>query len=170
MTSNIKVTLVLLVTFLIAPLVLASGPDIHALWDDRCVSCHGHAGEFARKFLTVSNAELQGRHHVHDLRLFLQNHYLAGHSVEPVYNMLRAQAGNDPRFTNECSRCHNRAADFVRDSFILRDGVLYSRQLDMPIREFLNGHRKLQQQDVDYFMQQLMRIANEVDLNNTNSK
>jgi len=164
MTSNLKVTLVLFMTFLFAPEVCASGPDLHALWDDRCVSCHGHAGEFARKFLTVSSNELQGRHHVHDLRQFLQNHYLAGHAVEPVYRMLLAQAGNEPRFLNECSKCHDRAADFVRNSFILRNGVLYSRQLDMPVREFLNSHRSLQQQDVDYFIEQLRRIAHEVDL------
>ena len=25
--------------------------DLHAYWDDRCFSCHGHAGDFARRTL-----------------------------------------------------------------------------------------------------------------------
>ena len=151
-------------------LVSASGLDLHAFWDDHCLSCHGHSGQFSRKFLTVSNDQLQGKHHVDDLRLFLSNHYLTDHTVDPIINMLLAQASSEPRFNEECSSCHQSAAEFVRESLMFRDGELYGRSSDMPIRDFLNSHRKLQPRDVDYFIQQLIRIAQEVKIKDVRGK
>jgi len=163
MQLNLKVNIMLIISLLLIPVVTAFATDLHKFWDDRCFSCHGHAGEFSRKFLRVSGSELQGRHHVQDLRLFLKNHFLAGHDVEPIYNMLLAQASILPRFKNECSSCHEKAAKFVRESFILHDGSLYSRKLKIPVRDFLSSHRNLQPEDIDFFMEQLNRIANEVE-------
>ena len=170
MTINLKYSLIFLTVLLITPLSYAMEQDLHRLWDDRCIGCHGHAGEFARKFLSISNGNLQGKHHVKDLRLFLQNHYLSGHSVEPVYNMLLAQAGNESRFKIECSKCHDNAANFVRSSLVLRDDVLYGRDTGLPIREFLTTHRKLHQQDIEYYLQQLTRIYKEVKIDALDGK
>ena len=163
MQLNLKVNITLILSLLLIPVVAAFATDLHKLWDDRCSSCHGHAGEFSRKFLRVSDSELHGRHHVHDLRLFLNNHFLAGHDVEPIYNMLLAQASIIPRFKNECSSCHETAAKFVRESFMLHDGSIYSRKLKIPVRDFLNDHRNLQSEDIDFFMKQLNRIAHEIE-------
>lgn len=151
-----------LAALLMLPAAGASGLDLHWLWEDRCADCHGHAGDFARNFLGVSNGELQGRHHVHDLRRFLHNHYLAGHEVDAVYAMLFAQANNQARFRDECSSCHENAASFVRNSLLLRGGVLYGRASGQPVRDFLEHHRKLAPDDVDFFTNVLMRVANEV--------
>ncbi|KAG1707752.1 hypothetical protein GQR58_003399 [Nymphon striatum] len=140
----------------------SSGPDLHWLWHDRCASCHGHSGDFSRSFLKVSKGELQGRHHITDLRLFLDNHYLAGKEVDTVYNMLLAQASIEARFKNECSRCHETAVEFVRESLILREGVLYSRELNIPTSDTLEHHRRLESKDVEFFTKQLTRVANEV--------
>jgi len=92
------VGIVLVTAVLAMPAVRASNIDLHWLWDDRCDTCHGHAGDFARKFLSVSSGELQGPHHVHNLHWFLHNHYLAGNEVDAVYNMLLAQTNNQARF------------------------------------------------------------------------
>lgn len=161
---RLKVNVTLIMTLLIMPVVVAYGTDLHKFWDDRCYPCHEHSGKFSRDFLKVSNSELQGQHHSRDLRLFLSNHYLAGHNVEPIYNMLLAQASITPRFKNECSSCHENAAKFVRESFIFHDDLLYSRKLKVSVRDFLAGHRNLQPADVDFFMEQLNRIAHEVEL------
>jgi hypothetical protein len=147
---------------LVIPVVSASGLDLHWLWEDRCAGCHGHAGDFARKFLGVSNGELLGRHHVHDLRRFLHNHYLAGNEVNAVYAMLFGQANSQARFRNECSSCHENAARFVRDTLMLRDGVLYSRASGQPVRDVLDRHRNLKPGDVDFFAKTLMRVAREI--------
>lgn len=101
------------------PAAGADGLDLHRLWDDRCFECHGHAGAFVRKYLTVSGDALQDRHHVRDLRRFLGNHYLAKSEVDAVYGMLRGQASRQARLKNEFSRCHGTSADFVRESLDL---------------------------------------------------
>lgn len=119
----------------------ASGLDLHWLWHNHCADCHGHAGEFSRKFLKVSDGELQGAHHVHDLRQFLSNHHLAGNEVDAVYNMLLAQANTQARFKDECSSCHDSAAEFIRAELVLRDGVLVSRISGRPVGEFLMAIR-----------------------------
>ena len=153
---------VLVTVLLVIPAVRASGIDLHWLWHDRCAACHGHSGDFSRKFLSVSSGELQGPHHVHDLRRFLHSHYLAGHEVDAVYNMLLTQAITQPRFKDECSNCHGTAAELVRDSLELRDGVLYSRNTGRPVRRFLEHHRELNPDDVDFFINALTRVVHEV--------
>ena len=158
----LKVSVVLVASALVISAFRASAIDLHWLWDDRCADCHGHAGDFSRNFLSVYGGELQGRHHIHDLHLFLNNHYLAGNEVNAVYNMLLAQATNQARFKSECVSCHDTAASFVRSSLELRDSVLYSRNSGRPIRSFLDHHRGLNADDVAFFMNLLTRVAHEV--------
>jgi len=124
--------------------------------------CHGHAGDFARKFLSVSDGELQGRHHVHDLRQFMHNHYLAGREVDAVHDMLLAQVTIPARFKDECGSCHETAAKFVRDTLVLHDGVLYGRASGRPVRGFLEHHRNLGPNDVNFFIGLLTRVAQEI--------
>ena len=144
------------------PAVRAIDTDLHWRWHDSCAACHGYAGDFARKFLSVSGGELQGVHHVNNLRLFLHNHYLADNEVDAIYNMMLAQATNQARFKNECASCHGTAADFVRSSLELRDGVLYSHDSARSVSSFLEHHRGLTSDDVEFYVNLLTRIAHEV--------
>ena len=160
--SGLKFPLSLIVTLLISPVASADGVDLHALWDSRCAQCHGHAGEFSRKFLTVSESRLQGRHHVDDLLKFMHNHYLSESEVGAVYNMLLAQTSTPPRFSKECSQCHGTAANLVRNSIELRYGVIFSRKSGHPIRNFLNKHMGLSADDVEFYDQLLTRLAQEI--------
>lgn len=167
MKFNLKAGIALIAITLIisisnVSIIRASGPDLHWLWHDRCASCHGHSADFSRTFLTVSDGKLQGRHHLHNLRLFLHNHYLAGKEVDTIYNMLLAQASVEARFKNECSRCHDTAVEFVRESMILREGILYSRDLEIPVRSALEHHKRVDEEDVGFYTKQLTRVANEV--------
>ena len=162
MRVNLGISIVLVAAVLAISAVRASGIDLHWLWDDRCAACHGHAGDFARKFLNVSSGELQGPHHVHDLRRFLHNHYLAGNEVDAVYNMLLAQANNQARFKDQCVSCHDTAAKFVRNSLELRNGVLYSRNSGRLVSSFLDHHMELNTDDVEFFTDLLTRVAHEV--------
>ena len=149
---------------LAAPSFANSDIDLHWLWRDRCISCHGNAAEFAREFLIVSGSKLQGRHHVDDLRLFLHNHYLSGQMVDEVYAMLLAQASSPARFKDECSACHQNAAVFVRESLLFRDGVLSIRKTGRSVNGFLENHRRLNDEDVIFFTKLLTRVANEINL------
>ncbi|MDX2458243.1 MAG: hypothetical protein QNL87_12125 [Gammaproteobacteria bacterium] len=162
MRVNPGVSIILVAAMLAMTAVRASDIDLHWLWDDHCAACHGHSGDFARKFLRVSSGELQGPHHVHDLRRFLHSHYLAGNEVDAVYDMLLAQVNNQARFKGECVSCHDTAARFVRKSLELRDGALYSRNSGSPVSRFLDHHMALSPDDVEFFIKLLTRVAHEV--------
>jgi len=140
----------------------ASGIDLHWLWDNQCAECHGHSGEFAHKFLKVTNGQLQGSHHVQGLRLFMRHHYAQNTEADAVYEMLLAQVRIKPRFKQECSHCHGSAAAFVRQLVVLQDEVLLSRKSGQPIQKFLQQHRQLDTDDVVFFTSLLNRIAREV--------
>lgn len=139
----------------------AADVDLHAYWDGRCASCHGHAAAFARRFLTVSDGKLRGRHHVDDLETFLANHHLARDLVAPVTEMLAAQVTTEPRFHNECGRCHTSAAELARKSLVLRNGSLLSRSSSQPTAEFLAGHARIKPEDVPFFVDVLTRVVKE---------
>jgi hypothetical protein len=161
MCAILKASMILM-AILATPAVVSAGLDLHWLWDDRCAECHGHAGYFARKFLSVSNSELLGRHHVYDLRRFMHNHYLINSEVDAVYNMLLAQTSTRPRFRNECSSCHQSASRFARESLEIRDGHLYGRKSGQLVHQFLKHHRSLDADDIEFFTKLLMRVAHEV--------
>ncbi|WP_448190948.1 hypothetical protein [Azospirillum sp. sgz301742] len=136
--------------------------DLHWFWEQRCEDCHGHAGAFARRALSVEDGKLLGRHHRDDLMLFLQNHGVPAARVKPLYDMLLAQATADPRFKDKCGGCHETAAGLVRESMVLRDGVLVGRESGRPVAEYLKRHGKLRQDEVPFFVELLTRIEREV--------
>jgi len=141
---------------------IATATDIHWLWDDRCAECHGHSAEFARKFLRISENRLQGQHEFRDLRLFLGNHYTPRHNVTAIYDMLLAQSKTPPRYRDECRACHGGAAAFIRAAIVLHDGALLSRATNQPINAFMQSHRGLEADDIEFFVELLNRVAAEV--------
>lgn len=162
MQSGVLKAAVLIGVLLLTAKVGATGIDLHWMWDNRCAECHGHSAEFARKFLQVENDRLQGRHHGEDLRLFLRNHYVSASEADAIYEMLLAQVRTQPRFMRECSNCHGQASTFVRSTMLLQNGVLISRESKQPIRRFMDHHRGLQADDIDFFVNLLTRVAGEV--------
>lgn len=151
-----------------APLLLASGPgtttDLHHFWDQTCGDCHRHAGDFARKALTVKDGKLQGSHHKDNLLVFLEHHYLPQDLVQPMYDMLLAQAETAPEFKQRCGRCHETAAELARESLEQRDGVLMGRESGRPVADFLPRHAKLRltAEETDFFVRLLTRVEREV--------
>ncbi|MBP2296254.1 hypothetical protein [Azospirillum rugosum] len=158
---------VLALAFFVPGLILA-GPgkatDLHRFWEQTCGDCHPHAGAFAQRFLTVKNGKLQGGHHKDDLLVFLNHHYLPQDLVQPMYEMLLAQASTPPRFKERCGRCHETAADLARESLVVRDGVLQSRESGRPVAEFLPRHAKLglTPEETAFFVDLLTRVEREV--------
>jgi len=131
------------------------------LWDDSCADCHGHSGDFARRFLQISDGRLQGRHHVDNLPLFISQHYTTAAQAPAIYAMLQAQTATPPLYQQHCSRCHGSAASLVRRSVILRDGVLLCSRSGQPLHPFLSSHRNLNAQDANFYHRLLTRIAAE---------
>jgi len=141
----------------------AGAREIRAEWDNRCEECHGDADEFARKFLWWAvDGQLQGQHHIDNLRLFMRNHYLPKHKIDAFHDMLLAQANDPARFASECSACHNSAGEFVRRSIVIKAGELTGLESGISVREFLQTHRGLQQADVEFYTRLLTRVQNDI--------
>jgi hypothetical protein len=138
-------------------------PDLHDYWDQRCQSCHGDAGPFARSTLTVdSQGRLLGRHHKDDLARFLKQHYLADEMVETVMAMLRGQATTPPLFRQHCASCHGRASSFARESLVLEGGVLKGRTGARVVAQLLRAHGDLDAAEVPVVVESLTRVLGEV--------
>lgn len=162
MRASAIINFVILTALLFPAGANSTGIDLHWLWDNSCAECHGHSGGFSRKFLKVSNGELQGIHHVNNLRLFLHNHYLMVSEVDGIYEMLLAQASTSARFKNECSRCHGNTAQFVRNSMVFQEEELMSLKFGYPVRRFIEHHQRLKSNDIEFFMNLFTRVAREV--------
>lgn len=154
--------LLLYLLLLLPATVGARGLDLHALWDNRCAECHGHSAEFARKYLKITGGLLQGRHHLLDLRLFLEHHYPPAGQVEAIYQMLLAQTYTPPRFSKECGSCHGRASEFLRQSIVLKEGELKLEKSGAPVQQFMQSHQQLTQDDIEFYMGLFTRLAYEI--------
>ena len=140
----------------------AGAREIRAEWDNRCEECHGEADEFARKFLWAVDGQLQGQHHVDNLRLFMRNHYLPKHKIDAFYDMLLALANDPTRYESECSGCHSSAEEFVRKSIVIKTGELAGLESGISVRKFLQTHQGLQQADVEFYTRLLTRVRNDI--------
>lgn len=143
---------------------IAADLDLHVYWEQRCESCHGHAGAFARRFLHLENGQLSGVHPVGDLNQFLRNHYLNDDLIAPVTAMLKAQVVSRPLFSEKCAGCHGSAAQFVRQSLVMKDGVLTGRLSGRTVADFLNAHGKLEPGQKDIMLDTLSRVHKELSI------
>jgi len=140
----------------------AGARDAYATWDDRCEECHGDADEFSRRFLWAIDGQLQGQHHVDNLRLFMGNHYIPEHQIEAIYDMLLAQASTLARFTDECSRCHDSAEAFVHKSIATRVSGMVGVESGIPVSEYLQTHQDLSKADVEFFTRLIARVLDQI--------
>lgn len=136
--------------------------DLHEHWHQRCTACHGHAGDFARRWLRVEAGQLQGHHHRDDLPTFLRQHYVADELVQPMLQMLAAQAGEPETFKTRCARCHGTAAEFARTALTLQGGVLHGRASGRPVAAYLATHGGLAADEVPTLVRTLERVQREV--------
>jgi hypothetical protein len=144
----------------------AADRDLHDYWDARCASCHGHAADFARKFLRVENGKLIGTHHRDNLDVFLRTHHLTPDLYAPTIAMLKAQVATvTPLFKTKCSGCHAAAAEFARKSLEMRKGVLTGKKSEKPVIEYLKTHGKVTSDEATSIVETLTRVLSEVRVN-----
>ena len=149
-----------IVILLLALIPIEAGSrDAPAIWDSRCEECHGDPARFAREFLWNIEGQLQGRHHIDNLSLFLSNHYTPEHEIDAIHNMLLSEANSPVRFEAECGGCHGDARKFVEKSLWVRGSGITGLESGMDIIEFLPTHQKLQPEDVSFYRKLFARIA-----------
>lgn len=153
--ARVSITLLLLV---LIPFESGSR-DAPAIWDSRCEECHGDPAPFAEKYLWNIDGQLQGRHHINDLDLFLHNHYLPDHEIQVINEMLLAQASSAQRYHDECGECHGDAGEFVENSLWVTRTDVTAMGIGKEIGEFLPDHRGLGPEDVIFYRKLFARIA-----------
>ena len=137
----------------------ADSADVaRAAWDNRCEECHGDPDKFSAKYLWIIEGQLQGRHHVDDLRLFVGNHYAPEHLLDGMLEMLSERASTLARFTDECSECHGTPEDFVRKSIVTQGRDMIGVMTSTAVGEYLESHRDLSEDDAEFFTLLLKRV------------
>ena len=137
----------------------AGSRDAQAIWDSRCEECHGDPAIFAGKYLWDIEGQLQGRHHIDNLNLFMGNHYIPDHEIEAIRNMLLAQANSSMRFNTECSGCHGGVQEFVEKSIWVGGSGVTGLETGMDVSDFLPTHQELQSEDADFYKRLFARVA-----------
>jgi len=140
----------------------AEAQNALAAWDNRCEECHGPADEFAGKYLWAIGDQLQGRHHVSDLRRFMGNHYVPGHLLDGLQSLLMQHASTTRRFEQLCGACHGDVQAFVHKSVAVKWGKLRGLESSVAVEEFLTTHQNLPAEDADFFTRMLTRVADHV--------
>lgn len=138
----------------------ATAVDLHAFWDTRCAECHGHAGDFARKHLKVTDGRLRGSHADRDLNRFLGVHESSGENAGGLYAMLLAQAQTQPLFQQKCAGCHGTAADYARANLVLKDGAAVTKD-GRKVVDVLARHGKVTPEEARSIADSLVRVLGE---------
>lgn len=155
-----RISPVYIAILLLALIPLEAGSrDALAIWDSRCEECHSDPDEFAGKYLWNIEGQLQGRHHIDDLSLFMRNHYIPDHEIESIHDMLLARANSPERFKVECGDCHGDAREFVEKSIWVRGSEITGMGTGKDVGEFLPTHRELRPEDVAFYQKLFARIA-----------
>jgi hypothetical protein len=137
----------------------AGARDGLAIWDSRCEECHGDPIVFSGKYLWDIEGQLQGQHHITNLSLFMDNHYIPDHEIEAIRIMLLSQANSPVRFKTECSDCHGDVIEFIEKSLWVRRGGITGMESGMDLIDFLPTHQGLQPADVTFYRKLFARIA-----------
>ncbi|WP_294614942.1 hypothetical protein [uncultured Roseovarius sp.] len=138
---------VVLILMLVSGTSHAQALDPHDTFEAECLSCHGHAGGFARRYLRLDGTTplTSGGETVAE---FLVHHRggLPDLVIEQFVAMFRMQLSSGALFANPAKRClfcHDRAHDFAHRKLVLRDGKLFGRYTDRDVAGFLPGHARL---------------------------
>jgi len=123
-------------------------PDPHAVFEADCLSCHGHAGAFARAHLRLEDGRPLTSRGV-PVASFLRTHRggLPEADIAPMIEMFRQQLTSGALYERRCLICHDRARDFARLNLILHEDRLFGRYSGHEIAAFLHGHARLTQDE-----------------------
>ncbi len=131
--------------------------DPHALFEDKCGRCHGHAGAFALKKLTIEKGEVVGRRSGKPVLKTLASHFgrLTDTEARRVVDMFRRQIEANGLYRSKCRICHDPAKDLTRRTLILRDGQLFGRYSGQSVVDLLSYHGRLQNDEREVLLDML---------------
>ena len=155
-----RITNVIIFALWLCVLPAQSGTvDPESVWNSRCDQCHGTHDEFAGKYLWAIDGQLQGVHHVRDLRRFLSNHYAPDHLIDDLQALLARHANTADRFASECGACHGPVETFARTSIEYRWRKVRGVKSGLALDDYLAKHENLQAEDAEFFARLLERFV-----------
>ena len=137
----------------------ASALDFHALFEARCLACHGHAGPFVREYLRLDGDRVT-RGNGRPLAPFLARHS-GGLSDEEIALFLRVfarQIASGGLYRDRCEICHDRARELARLELVIREGRLVGRYTGRDIAGFLTWHGRLDAAEAALMTEALIEI------------
>ena len=135
--------------------------DFHALFEERCAGCHGHAGGFARETLVLEAGALRGRESGRAIAPFLRTHRggLSAEETALFTAVFVEQIESGGLFLERCAVCHRRARGLVKGHLILEEGRLRGRYSGYDTRAFLEGHGRATAKEAALLYDALLGIA-----------
>lgn len=137
---------------------VADARDGEDVWNSRCEECHGEPGRFAGKFLWYIDGQLQGRHHIDDLALFMQNHYIPDHEIDLINELLSRHANSMVRYRDECSECHQDPLQLAREALWITDTGVRVIKTGDDIADFVVEHRDMPGDEAVYYQELFSRM------------
>ena len=120
--------------------------DPHAVYEQRCISCHNeHGADFARQKLRLAKDRLQVARTGNDLEALLKRHHgvaLATGEWPALASLLRLGLSTGGVFGMRCGRCHDRGATLAREKLEIADGRLVLRATRQELSAFLQSHHQ----------------------------
>jgi len=162
LSATIRTVLAMLLTTALAQAQPASDP--HLLFEGKCLTCHGHAGPFARDHLLLGDTGLTTSKGI-PLRDFLSRHMsgLPDKDIAALHTLFRQNLTSGALFERNCRFCHDRARNFARLNLILRDDRLVGRYSGRDVAQFLPGHGRLGPADARAMLEVLRSLAQTLD-------
>jgi len=135
--------------------------DFHRLFEERCGTCHGHAGAFARATLEHVDGVLRGRKSGRKVAAFLPGHLgrLTPEQVALFVAVFARQIESGGLFQERCAICHVRARDLARASLVVVEGQLLGRYSGRDIEVFLLGHGRASETEAAELYRALLGVT-----------
>ena len=134
--------LLLVLPIVSAPAGATPAIDPHALFEARCLRCHGHAGAFAREQLRLDGDAVFGKSLGRDINAFILRHQgrLTHVEANALYDAFRRQLNAGGLFETRCRACHRRAYELARLELIIAADRLIGRYSGRDMAVFLAQH------------------------------
>lgn len=125
-----------------------------------CARCHQDARSLAQERLDIVDDAVRGRKSGRDIRTFLDGHHPPPRpgQIEAMFRLLRRHAEAGGRFQRQCAICHGHARELARLELTIADGRLRGLYSGRDIREFLDGHARLDADGAAFFADLLFRM------------
>ena len=138
----------------------AAAADFHEIFEARCLSCHGHGGEFARSSLTDVGGVLRGARSGRKIADFLGRHAggLSPPEIDLFVDVFTHQLKSGAFYRERCDICHDRAYDLARLRLITRDGRLMGRYSGRDMADFLPNHARMTAEEAARMLEALMAL------------